>query len=106
MYMTRCQSCTKQLEFRTIYRSFLAGYAPISCPNCNAEYVHRPINRAMTAGVIGGVSMLFFVLNQSFLAGVSLVWQAVAFLWGGFLISLGLVPFLRFERRESSDIPQ
>lgn len=100
--MTRCPNCTEQLGFRKVYRSFLAGYEPITCPNCGVEYTHRLMNRFLAAGSIFALVMLYFVLGESVLVGVPLIWRIVGYLFVGFLVSLALVPLLRFERRATS----
>jgi CXXC-20-CXXC protein len=101
--MTRCQNCDEQLDFWAVYRSFLTGYDPISCPNCGVEYVHRTSNRLLAAGSILVLLLLLFLLGRSVAAGVPILWQLLAFLLASFLVSLALVPLLRFDRREISE---
>ncbi len=103
--MTHSQNCNEQLDYWTVYRSFLAGYDSISCPNCGVEYVHRTRNRLLGSGSILVLLLLFYIFGRAVAPSVPILWQSLAFLLACFLVSLALVPLLRFDRREISENP-
>lgn len=101
--MANCQNCKQQLDYWTVYRSFLSGYDPFTCPNCGVAYTHQPVNRFIGAGMVLFTIVLLFILDQVFEPALAIGWQLLIGLVIAGVLSLAMVPLLRFEVQKQPD---